>query len=334
MKLRPGKLLASFFVLVGIALLVVGLWWQAFVATVITPTQPQIVVITPGTSFTHTALQLEQVGVISDARRFALLARWHQATGKIHAGEYLFEAASGPKDILDRLVAGDVRKSQVTIPEGLNLKEISVRIEQAGISSAAEFLALTEDPELCKRMGVETSNLEGYLFPETYTVDSGTTPAKLLQLMLTQLQVQLTSDLLDKAREHGLNRHQLITLASIVQKEAGNVMEMPLIAAVFHNRLRKGIPLQADPTVIYDAANYNGNLTRRHLETSTPYNTYRKRGLPPGPIASPGLAALAATADPAASNSLYFVSRGDGTHQFSATLKEHNRAVRQYQLRH
>jgi len=142
----------------------------------------------------------------------------------------------------------------------------------------------------------------------------------------------LTPELLMAANARGLDRHKLVTLASIVQKEAGNEEEMPLIAGVFHNRLRKGMRLQADPTVIYGVVNFDGNLTRRHLTTPTPYNTYTRGGLPPGPIASPGLAALRAAAFPAQSQALYFVARGDGRHEFNVTLEAHNRAVRRYQL--
>jgi UPF0755 protein len=262
-----------------------------------------------------------------------LLARWHKNTGQVHAGEYLFEAPAPPGVVLDRLVRGDIRKFQVTIPEGFNLREFSTRLEKTGVATADEFLALCNDADFLKELDIEAPSLEGYLFPETYTYTSSTSPRQLLLEMLNQLQSQLTPELLLQAKELGLDRHQLITLASIIQKEAGNIMEMPLISAVFHNRLRLGIPLQADPTVIYGVADFDGNLTRKHLETPTPYNTYRKRGLPPGPIASPGSFALHAAANPATSKDLYFVARGDGTHEFSATLKEHNRAVRRYQLR-
>lgn len=333
MRLRPGKISAIILVPVAVLLLAAGLYWKAFFATALTPEAEQLVVVAPGSSFTSTARQLERAGVISSARNFVLLARWKRVAGKVHAGEYLFAEAATPGRVLARLVSGDVRKLQVTIPEGFNLKEIAARIEQAGVAPAEQVLALATDPALLRQEGVAAASLEGYLFPETYSVDSGTSAATLLRLMLAELKRQLGDELLQKAKGHGLDRHQLLTLASIVQKEAGSEAEMPLIAAVFQNRLRKGIPLQADPTVIYDAADYHGNLTRKHLETSTPYNTYRRRGLPPGPIASPGLAALRAAADPPEVNYLYFVARGDGSHEFSATLKEHNRAVRRYQLR-
>lgn len=333
MTLRPRILIAIISALIGIALLCLGLWLLDFTATTVTLPEPQVIQIKPGTSFTQIADHLQESGIISDARRFTLLAKWKDATGKIQAGEYLFETATKPEEVLERLIAGDIRKFQVTIPEGFNLMEIAARLEKTDIGSAEEFLSLCKDPDVLNDLGVEAASLEGYLFPETYTYTSSTTPRQILAAMVAQLRAHLTPELIADAKALGLNRHQLLTLASIIQKEAGNVMEMPLISSVFHNRLRLGIALQADPTVIYGIADFNGNLTRKHLETPTPYNTYRRRGLPPGPVASPGQFALHAAANPAASNNLYFVARGDGTHEFSTTLQEHNRAVQRYQLR-
>lgn len=333
MTLRPRKLALILFALIGIPLLCIGLWLQNFVSTTITPTEPQTIEIKSGSSFVRIANQLHQSGVVSDARRFTLLARWRKATGQIHAGEYLFEVAASPDDILARLVAGDIRKFQVTIPEGFNLQEIAARLEKTSIGSAEEFLSLCSDTGFLSNLSIDADSLEGYLFPETYTYTSSTTPSQLLSAMVAQLHKQLTPELLTSAKSQNLNRHQLLTLASIIQKEAGNVMEMPLISAVFHNRLKRGIPLQADPTVIYGITDFDGNLTRKHLKTPTPYNTYQRRGLPIGPIASPGRFALHATVNPTISRDLYFVARGDGTHEFNATLKDHNRAVRRYQLR-
>jgi UPF0755 protein len=333
MTLHARKLVLIVFALIGIPLLCTGIWWQSFISTSVTPPEAHVIEIKPGSSFARVAKQLQEAGIVSDARRLTLLARWRKTTGQIHAGEYFFETTAKPDEVLARLVAGDIRKFQVTIPEGFNLQEFAARLEKTGVGSASEFLSLCNDPEFLSDLGIKAASLEGYLFPETYTYTSSTTPRQLLLAMVEQLRSQLTPELLKSAEALNLNRHQLITLASIIQKEAGNDMEMPLISAVFNNRLKRGIPLQADPTVIYGIADFNGNITRKDLETPTPYNTYRKRGLPPGPIASPGQFALHAAANPAASKDLYFVARGDGTHQFSATLKEHNRAVRRYQLR-
>ena len=192
---------------------------------------------------------------------------------------------------------------------------------------------MANDPEFIKSLKLDVPNLEGYLYPETYLFTPGIDEAQLLRMLVEQFHNQLDPALLKKAKQLNLNRHQLVTLASIIEKETGLVKEMPLISSVFHNRLRRGIPLQTDPTVIYGIKNFDGNLTRNHLKTPTPYNTYMIKGLPPGPIANPGKAALNAAAEPAKSEYLYFVARGDGSHYFSKTLKEHNGAVRKYQLK-
>ena len=321
------------FGLIVVPILCAGLWAQRFMTTPVAPSKTTIVEIKAGSSFTRVANQLEIAGIISDAVRFTWLARWRGATAQIHAGEYLFENAARPDEVLTRLVAGDIRKFQVTIPEGFNLREIAARLAETGIGTTEDFLAPCYDTGFIRDLGVEADSLEGYLFPETYTYTSSTNVRQLLRAMVDQLNRHLSPAMLERAEALDMNRHALLTLASIIQKEAGNVMEMPLISAVFHNRLKRGIALQADPTVIYGIADFDGNLTRKHLATPTPYNTYRKRGLPPGPIASPGLFALRAAANPADTKDLYFVARGDGTHEFNKTLKEHNRAVRRYQLR-
>lgn len=297
----------------------------------VTPPGIQRVKVAPGSALPQIAQQLEQAGVVGDARRFARQASWREAAQKIKAGEYEFTRAATPGEILDRLVAGDVIKIRITVPEGFTLKEIAARVASNGIGTEEQFLKAAIDPQRLEKMGLPANTLEGYLFPETYTVTTTTAPEEVIRAMVAQLDRQLTPELLAEAKARGLDRHALVTLASIVQKEAGNVEEMPLIAAVFHNRLRKGMRLQADPTVIYGIVNFDGNLTRRHLTTPTPYNTYTRAGLPPGPIASPGLAALRAAANPAQSQALYFVARGDGRHEFNMTLEAHNRAVNRYQ---
>jgi UPF0755 protein len=333
MTARSKYLILFMLIIIILPVSLAGFWMQSFITTAVPPAMTEAIEIKPGSSFTRIANQLEQAGVISDAQRFTLLARWREAAAKIHAGEYLFENAATPDEVLNRLIAGDIRKFQVTIPEGFNLKEIAARLARTEIAAAEDFLSLCYDDSFIKALGIEAGSLEGYLFPETYTYSSSTTAHQLLRTMVEQLNKQLSPALLKKAESLNLNRHELLTLASIIQKEAGNVMEMPLISAVFHNRLKRGIALQADPTVIYGIKNFDGNLTRKHLETPTAYNTYRKRGLPPGPIACPGAFALHAAANPAKTRDLYFVARGDGTHEFNETLKEHNRAVRRYQLK-
>jgi len=333
-RLRRG---VKLWLLVGLLVVLTGasvvLCQVIFAHWPVAPPAAQRVRIATGTALPQIATQLEQAGVVSDAGRFMRLARWRAAAQKLKAGEYEFAVAATPAEVLDRLVAGDVIKIRITIPEGFALREIAARIAAAGIGSADQFLQLATDPAYARRLGVTAESLEGYLFPETYTVTTTTGPEELLRAMTAQFERQLTPALLEAGRGHGLDRHDLVTLASIIQKEAGNDGEMPLISAVFHNRLRLGMRLQADPTVIYGISDFNGNLTRRDLQTPTPYNTYTRGGLPPGPIASPGLAALRAAAHPETSDALYFVSRGDGTHVFSTTLTAHNRAVQRYQLK-
>ena len=327
-------------VILGLALVAVaglllagafGLRQWLFQQWPVTPPGVQRVKIAPGSGLPQIALQLEQAGVVGNAERFARLARWRDVAQKIKAGEYEFAKTATPREVLERLVAGDVIKLRITIPEGFTLREIAARVAAAGIGTAEQFLKAATDPARLAKAGIPAASLEGYLFPETYTVATTTSSEEIIRAMVAQLEKQLATELLAAARLLGLDRHALVTLASIIQKEAGNEEEMPLIAAVFHNRLRKGMRLQADPTVIYGIRNFNGNLTRRDLTTPTPYNTYTRAGLPPGPIASPGLAALKAAANPAASNALYFVARGDGRHEFSVTLEAHNRAVNRYQ---
>ncbi|ORJ52417.1 hypothetical protein B5V00_16785 [Geothermobacter hydrogeniphilus] len=313
-------------------LILFGLQFHHFRTTPVSPPQTVDLHIAAGSSFSQICRQLADNGVIDHPILFRLLGRLTGVTAKLRAGDYRFSTPATPDEILQRLVAGDVRHFRFTVPEGLTLAEIAVRYQQAGFGRAENLLRAAADPKLLKQLDPGVSSLEGYLFPETYTLETTTTPRQLLQAMIDQFKRRVGSGLLAAAARRGLDRRKLVILASIVQKEAGNDAEMPLIAAVFHNRLRRRIPLQADPTVIYGISNFDGNLTRRDLETPTAYNTYTRAGLPAGPIANPGMAALEAAANPAAVDYLYFVARGDGTHEFSRTLAEHNRAVRKYQL--
>ncbi len=304
-----------------------------FLFTPVAPPAPALIAIFPGESFASVARRLADLEVVTAALPFQGLARWRGETKKIQAGRYEFAEPATPAAVLRRLVAGDVIRTRLTIPEGLTVADIAARLEAAGLAPRDAILALARDPGFSRSLGIEADTLEGYLFPETYTLADGTTPEKILTAMVREFQRRLTPELQAAAAERNLTVHQLVTLASIMQKEAGNREELPLIAAVFHNRLQRGMPLQADPTVIYGIPDFDGNLTRKHLVTPTPYNTYRISGLPPGPIASPGEEALRAAVQPAAVPYLFFVAKGDGSHVFTATLKEHNQAVRRYQLR-
>ncbi|HEY7745466.1 MAG TPA: endolytic transglycosylase MltG [Desulfuromonadales bacterium] len=324
------RIILPIFLLLTIA---VGFKFASFVFQPVTPAASALVNVTPGLPLAEVAGRLQDAGVVRSASGFKLLAWLRGDVNRIKAGPYDFSGPAKPGSVLDRLVAGDVRRQRLTIPEGFSLREIAARIEAEGLGRAETILRLARDPKFIAGLGIASPTLEGYLFPETYLFASGTPEDRIIKAMVRQFKSRLAPDLVEGAARLGLDPHQLVTLASIIQKEAGTRTEMPVIAAVFHNRLRRKMPLQADPTVIYGIADFNGNITRKDLRTPTPYNTYRMAGLPPGPIASPGEDALRAAAFPAKADYLYFVARGDGTHAFSKNLLEHNRAVRHYQLK-
>jgi UPF0755 protein len=241
-----------------------------------------------------------------------------------------------PVAILDKLVSGAVKTYAVTLPEGLRLDEIAERLEAAGIVEAQAFLEQARDPELVRELGIEAKTLEGYLYPETYRFPRDAPPRDVVRGMVAQFESRW--DVTDEdLASMGLSLHEVVTLGSIVEKETGAPDERPLIAAVFRNRLRRQMRLQSDPTVIYGIletrGHFDGNIRRRDLEQDTPYNTYTRSGLPPGPIASVSMESLRAVVEPADVPYLYFVSRNDGTHHFSSTLAEHARAVDRYQRR-
>lgn len=300
--------------------------------------KPVLVKIEAGRSFTSVAQELEQAGVVMDGRALRLLARLKQADRGIHAGVYRFTGSQSPLQVLEIMRSGRVEMVHTSIPEGLRAREVVARCVEAGLGRMERYASLLEDEEFIKDLGLkdlgrDVSDLEGYLFPETYHFAPGTSEAAVLRTMVEQMQAHLSPELLDAEAQHGLNPHELVTLASIIQKEAGNEAEMARISAVFHNRLQRNMRLQSDPTVIYSLEDFDGNLTRAHLRQYHQYNTYTIPGLPPGPIACPGAAALHAAAFPADDDALYFVATREGGHHFSKTLREHNNAVRRYQLR-
>lgn len=272
-------------------------------------------------------------GFLKDTKGIRLAASITGAHKKIKAGEYELSPQMTPMEILETFVLGRVKRYPVTFPEGYNIKDIALLLEQKGFGTKDDFIKKAMDAEFANSFGLEGKTLEGYLFPETYSFTKVAKAEDIIKKMVATFRSVYFSEFREEARKKGMTMNKLVTLASIIQKEAGQVEEMPLISAVFHNRLRKRIRLGSDPTVIYGVKDFDGNLTKKHLLTRTPYNTYRNYGLPPGPIASPGRAALKAALEPADVSFLYFVSRNNGTHKFSKTLKEHNRAVRKYQNR-
>ncbi len=289
-----------------------------------------IVLIPQGAGVRQIKTILGNHGIVDDDIRFLILARITDTARHLRAGEYRVPPGQTPLQVLRLLEQGDVIHHPFTIPEGLSVSQVAQILKKGEWLDPDRFLSLTRDPEFITSLGLQVDNLEGYLFPDTYVLTRGDISEELLIRMMVSRFLAVWKDL-EKPSESELSRHQILTLASIVEKETAAPGERSLIARVFQNRLEKNMRLQSDPTVIYGLSDFNGNLTREHLKTETPYNTYVIRGLPPGPICNPGKDSIEAVLKPADAPYLYFVSKNDTTHYFSTNLTEHNRAVRKYQ---
>jgi UPF0755 protein len=240
-----------------------------------------------------------------------------------------------PLEVIDKIARGDVYRRAITFREGLTIHEMAKVFEESGFGTAADFIKAASDPAPIKDVDADAPDLEGYLFPETYALPRNTPASALVAQMVEFFEKAFPPALRDAVKARGLTVRQAVTVASLVEKETAVDSERPMVAAVYLNRHRIGMPMQADPTVIYalqQAGRYDGNIRRDDLQFDSPYNTYRYPGLPPGPIAAPGRAALEAVANPADVDYLYFVSRNDGSHVFARTLEEHNRNVREWQI--
>ena len=299
---------------------------------------PDVLVDIPsGASTRSIGEALVEKGIIRDEFTYRL-ALW--ATGdarKLQAGEYRFDHALTPREAVVKIARGEVDTVAITFPEGLTIAEMSMIFEAHGFGTAADFAAAARNPALAQSFDPGARDLEGYTFPDTYNVPRRTDAPALVRQMVERFEKVLTPEMRQAAADRGLSVRQLVTLASIVEKETGQAGERPEIAAVYSNRLRIGMALQCDPTVIYAlerVGRFNGNLRRDDLMFDSPYNTYRYPGLPPGPIAAPGKASLEAAAHPADTNYLYFVSKNDGSHAFARTLEEHNRNVQRFQVQY
>jgi UPF0755 protein len=297
----------------------------------------QFVEIPAGASSRTIGDRLVQAGIVRDALAFRIGLYVSGKGRQLQAGEYRFDRAMTPLEVIDKLARGDVYVVNITFPEGLTMAEMGKIFETQGLGPASAFVAAARDPAPIKALDPAARDLEGYLFPETYLLPRRSDAARLVGLMTERFEHVFTPELVRAAAARGLTARQAVTLASIVEKEASRADERPLVAAVYVNRLRIGMALQCDPTVIYAldrAGKYTGNLRREDLAFDSPYNTYRYPGLPPGPIASPGRASLEAAVRPAAVDFLYFVSRNDGSHEFARTLEEHNRNVQKWQVQY
>jgi UPF0755 protein len=293
--------------------------------------EPVILDFPKGTSTRAMADELAQNGVIRYSWQFLMARALHQSK-KLQAGEYRFARADTPSGILNRIARGDVFFYELSVPEGSNMFDIAASTGRLDFLKAADFLRAARNPALIRDLAPEAPTLEGYLFPATYRITRSTTVEQLCAMMTAQFRKEWREL---QATAHGRPINEIVTLASLVEKETGRAEDRPIVASVYQNRLRKGMTLDCDPTTIYAAlleARYRGTIYRSDLASDNPYNTYRHAGLPPGPIANPGVASLKAALAPAETAYLYFVAKPDGSggHQFSETIQQHDVAVQQY----
>jgi UPF0755 protein len=275
---------------------------------------------------------LEKEGVIQKKWPVLLLAKILGVSNKVKSGEFMFRVPSSPQKALETLLKGVPVLHKVTIPEGSTMSDMAPWFEQAKIISAQELMTAFKDPELLKQYGIPGDRFEGYLFPSTYLFPKNERVEKILQVMFEELQKNMTAEDKEKAKAYGWDVYQWLTFASIIEKETSRPDEYPIVSSVFHNRLKKDMKLQTDPTVIYGIPNYDGNIRKIDLQTDTPYNTYTRKGLPIGPICNPGAAAIHAAVNPAETEYFYFVGNREGQHIFTKTYEEHLKAVQQFQL--
>lgn len=289
--------------------------------------------IAPRTSSREIALQLEQEGVIRHRLLFLLYVKTLKWSSHLQAGEYCFQNFLTIPEVADRLIQGLVHYRELTIPEGYSIFEIPEVFLQAGLIPSKTFAAAFKNVDLISDLAPDAKNLEGFLFPDTYQWTRQTLLEDLIRQMTERFREVVSSHLLSKIDENPFNLKQVVTLASLIEKETAVDSERPLVSAVFHNRLTQRIPLQCDPTVIYATklrGTFRGKIFQSDLDFDSPYNTYSVAGLPPGPIANPGLKSLLAAVQPAKVKYLYFVSDNQGGHVFSETLSQHQRAVTKY----
>jgi UPF0755 protein len=294
--------------------------------------EPHVVEVVPGDSILALAQRLASARIVRDEALFAALATWRGVDRRIRAGEYEFAGGANVVEVLDHLVSGPQRQRLVLIPEGSNVHEVAFLLETAGLGSAPEIERMAKDPAVAEKLGIPAPGLEGFLFPDSYAFVRGTPPIDILGRMTQRFREVFTPDMNAAATALGLDTLEAVTLASLIEEEAAVAEERPLISAVFHNRLARGMRLQSDPTAVYDLPGRTGPVRREDLDRKSPYNTYWVAGLPPGPISNPGRASLEAAVRPAPGvQALYFVSRNDRTHEFNESFLEHQRAIGRYQ---
>src|SRR5713101_4422408 len=318
-------------VLAAVLSLLLEGWWILSVPETLRATS-RVVEVPAHKGVIEMAEILDDAGVIRSRVGFVLLTLARGSFRSLKAGEYQIPQGTNTVKVLELLEGGKVLQHLVTFQEGSSLGELARQLETERLTPAEDILRVAKDAVFLKTLDIQADSVEGYLFPDTYQFVKGMTAEEILARMVARLREKIAAEILAEARQREMTIHQLLTLASIIEKEAVESSEMPLISAVFWNRLKRDMPLQADPTVQYAVGKDRKRLTREDLQVDSPYNTYRRQGLPPGPIASPGRAAIAAAVRPARVNYLYFVALDDRFHTFSTNLADHNAAVARYRL--
>lgn len=327
------KILLGVLIPAGLFFLITGIWvWHTLHTPVKGDDREIIFTIEPGQNLKQIAENLESRGLIPSVLLFRAYARYQNAATRIQAGEHQLFMPASPAQILDQLLKAQIKLYRITVPEGLNMAETASVVAETGMCEPDLFLSLCRNPDIIADLGIPSHTLEGFLFPETYFFPRTTNCRQIIEKMVATFFSVFSSEWEKRADDLGFTLQEIVTLASMIETEAGVPSEQPLISSVFHNRLKKGMRLQSDPTVIYGDPVFEGRIRTRHLQRKTEYNTYQMDGLPKGPIANPGAKAIEAALFPAESDFLFFVSKNDKTHFFSTTLTEHNRAVKKYQL--
>jgi UPF0755 protein len=289
------------------------------------------IAIRRGMTFKEVAYLLGDEGIIRGIKAFVLWGELSGVSPKIKAGEYELSSGMTPLQVLDTLTRGRVKQYKASIPEGYTVLQIAEILESKGITNREAFLEKCFSSQYVSSLGIEADSLEGYLFPDSYLLSKNLKPEDVIEAMVKGFRRVYTPQYSERAKELGFSDHEILTLASMIEKESAIPSEKLLVSGVYHNRLKRNMMLYSCPTVIYGIKDFNGNLTKRDLARYTPYNTYLIRGLPPGPICNPGKEAIEAALYPARTEYLYFVSKNDGSNHFSSTLEEHNIAVWKYQ---
>jgi len=332
------KIFAAIFFIFILAIAAAGIFiWSQLNEPYRKFTEDKLLVAIPsGTSLDSASRLLASKGVLKYPWTLKGLFYYNHTQGKMKAGEYVFDRAMTPYQVYEKLLRGEQRYLVLTVPEGTNTLDLPAILAKEGIKPQDVQAAMKSPLVLAELQSIDPAihSCEGFLFPETYFLTKTDDAQKILLTMIGQFKKRFLPQIKTRANELGMSVVNIVTLASLIEKETGQGTERRLISGVFHNRLKHSMLLQCDPTVIYALRlnnEYKGTITRADLQKPSPYNTYVSAGLPPGPICNPGEAAILAAMNPETTDKLYFVSKNDGTHYFSATLQEHNRAVQQYQ---